>query len=241
LLSPKALELYSSLAFSSKTFRLSDVARIGIGYVTGANDFFHLKPSLARRLGINDRFLFPAVRNGRDLMDNSISQETVIRWRSADDPHFLLRIKRDDAIPIAVQNYLDSAEGRIARESYKCRNRQPWYSVPDVQVPDAFLSYMSGLSPSLVANAAGCVATNSVHVVRLKPGIKVTDLQYQWGDPLTQLSCEIEGHPLGGGMLKLEPREASRIVVRRDASQNPEEADTLMDAVETMRRWRHYG
>jgi hypothetical protein len=50
-------------------------------------------------------------------MDNSISQETVIRWRSADDPHFLLRIKRDDAIPIAVQNYLDSAEGRIARES----------------------------------------------------------------------------------------------------------------------------
>ena len=241
LLSPKALELYSSLAFSSKTFRLSDVARIGIGYVTGANDFFHLKPSLARRLGINDRFLFPAVRNGRDLMDNSISQETVIRWRSADDPHFLLRIKRDDAIPIAVQNYLDSAEGRIARESYKCRNRQPWYSVPDVQVPDAFLSYMSGLSPSLVANAAGCVATNSVHVVRLKPGIKVTDLQYQWGDPLTQLSCEVEGHPLGGGMLKLEPREASRIVVRRDASQNPEEADTLMDAVETMRRWRHYG
>jgi hypothetical protein len=26
-----------------------------------------------------------------------------------------------------------------------------------------------------------------------------------------KLSCELEGHPLGGGVLKLKPREASRI------------------------------
>jgi len=28
-----------------------------------------------------------------------------------------------------------------------------------------------------------------------------------------KLSCELEGHALGGGMLKLEPREAARIVM----------------------------
>ena len=31
--------------------RLGFVARIGIGYVTGANDFLHLRPSVARALG----------------------------------------------------------------------------------------------------------------------------------------------------------------------------------------------
>jgi adenine-specific DNA-methyltransferase len=40
--------------------------------------------------------------------------------------------------------------------------------VPDVQVPDFFSTYMSGVTPSLVRNAAGCTCSNSVHSVRLK-------------------------------------------------------------------------
>ncbi len=239
LLSPAALELYNALSVSAS--RLSSLARIGIGYVTGANDFFHLRPSVARRLNIDGRFLIPAIRKGRDLAEEAISKNTVFRWQNDDDPNFLLRLRHDEAIPDPVWRYLDSADGRRARNTYKCRHRDPWYVVPDVHVPDGFLSYMSGKTPSLVANAAGCVATNSVHVVRVKPGISVARLQNTWGDPLTQLSCEIEGHPLGGGMLKLEPREAGQVLVRREASQCHKETETLMEAVSAMRRWRHYG
>lgn len=241
LLSSDALELYNRLADSNATCRLSRLARIGIGYVTGANGFFHLRPSVANRLGIDDHFLIPAVRNGRDLVNQAISNDTVIQWRQDDDPNFLLRLTRNDSIPSSIKKYLDSDEGQRARLSYKCRNRDPWYVVPDVQIPDAFLSYMSGKFPSLVANDAGCVATNSVHVVRLRPGVNIAKLQLTWCDPLTQLSCELEGHPLGGGMLKLEPREASRVLIRRNSTRDRTEVNTLAKAVETMRCWRHYG
>src|ERR1700722_9195509 len=38
----------------------------------------------------------------------------------------------------------NSQNAKEARQAYKCRVRDPWYAVPDVRVPDFFLSYMSG-------------------------------------------------------------------------------------------------
>jgi adenine-specific DNA-methyltransferase len=113
--------------------------------------------------------------------------------------------------------------------------------VPDVQVPDLFLTYMSGVSPSLVRNAAGCTCTNSVHSVRMKDWrANPTTLTRMFESPFVQLSCEIEGHPLGGGMLKLEPGEATQIVV--PSSRLPLAAYTqiMAHATAEMRRWRHY-
>jgi len=34
-----------------------------------------------------------------------------------------------------------------------------------------------------------------------------------WQTSLTQLSAEVEGHAMGGGLLKLEPREAARVLI----------------------------
>jgi adenine-specific DNA-methyltransferase len=114
--------------------------------------------------------------------------------------------------------------------------------LPDVHIPDAFLSYMSGEGPNLVANAAGCVCTNSVHSVRLNDGWRLADVVKRWRRPTTPLSCEVEGHPLGGGMLKLEPGEAARIVLTApDARLSPGDERLLADGVHIMRRWRHYG
>ena len=48
--------MYRELAESSDSLRLGDVARVGIGYVTGANDFFHLRPSQAEQAEIPERF-----------------------------------------------------------------------------------------------------------------------------------------------------------------------------------------
>ena len=81
---------------------------------------------------------------------------------SASPPRRFLRVN------VADWRALDTDAARVARTAYKCRVRDPWYSVPDVQVPDFFLSYMSGLKPNLVRNDAHCTCTNSVHSVRLK-------------------------------------------------------------------------
>ena len=40
----------SGVAVRATARRLGSVARVGIGYATGANDFFHLRPSVAAAL-----------------------------------------------------------------------------------------------------------------------------------------------------------------------------------------------
>lgn len=238
LISQEARDLYREMAVRSDTRRFGELASIGIGYVSGANDFFHLRPSDVDHWNIPSAFLHPTVRNGRALPASRLTANVVERWRRNDEQVLLLRLPKLSELPRGVKRYLDTEAGRVAREAYKCRVREPWYSVPDVQIPDFFLSYMSGLEPSLVRNDAGCTCTNSVHSVRVKKGIAPKPYLSSWGSTFVQLSCELEGHPLGGGMLKLEPREATQIVL--PSIKTGLDEFVIAEAVNTMRTWRHY-
>lgn len=239
LLPSTVRELYRNTVDTPSTVRLGAVAKVGIGYVTGANDFFHLRPSHADDTGIPSALLRPAVRNGRALTGKAVTPSTVRRWLSDDEQVLLLKLSADTALTPAVKRYLNSSAGKAAKDTYKCRNRSPWYVVPDVTVPDAFLSYMSSYGPSLVANRARCVGTNSVHTVKLTGDWSLSKLQRAWDDPFTALSCEIEGHPLGGGVLKVEPGEAARIALPSKRLWSREERRVIGEGVDTMRQWRH--
>lgn len=239
LLRKPVREFYRRVADYSRTKRLGDVARVGIGYVTGANGFFHLRPSEAAFARIPRRFLALSVRNAKALSGKNVCKRTIEAWVRRDDPVLLLRIAKGDELPRSVVEYLDSAGGHKAQRTYKCRMRDPWYVVPDVKTPDAFLTYMSSKEPILARNSAACVCTNSIHAVALAGTMSITRLQRVWDTPFTALSCEIEGHALGGGMLKLEPREAARVVLADSETQARQNADIIEEGVRTLRRWRH--
>ena len=240
LLPANVREAYRAAASDAGSLRFGDIASIGVGYVSGANDFFHLRPSEAEAWSIPDRLLHPTVRNGRVLPAGDLTARTVDGWRRCDEPMMLLRIPKDAELPGSVTRYLDTDRGRQVRGGYKCRMRTPWYSVPDVQVPDFFLTYMSGRAPSLVRNSAAATCTNAVHSVRVRDRKSVRRIIEGWDTPFVRLSCELEGHPLGGGMLKLEPREATKIVFPAPAMAAEVSAAEATEAVSMMRKWRHY-
>jgi hypothetical protein len=239
LLSRDQLDEYR--AVSARARRLGDLARVSIGYVSGANDFFHLRPSQADELGIAKKWLVPSVRNGRVLRSQTVGIGDVAEWIEQDEPCLLLRIPPSVEIDRALRKYLDTDAARAASQAYKCRVRSPWYAVPDVRIPSAFLSYMSGESPSLAENRARCTGTNSVHLIDLNDPVDMPALRAAWEDPLTQLSWELEGHPLGGGMLKLEPREAQRIVITPTSKRARRHTQLFQDARAAMQAWRHVG
>lgn len=241
LVSARVRAVYQELVRDSSSYRLSAVADVGIGYVTGANDFFHLRPSEADDAGIADRWLRPSVRNGRYLPARAVTEETLQSWIRDDEPVFLLKLDALAHLPPTIRAYLDSAKGRAARKTYKCRVREPWYVVPDVTVPQAFLSYMSSDRPAFVGNEAGCACTNAVHAVHLKKRNTVKRVQQAWSRPLTQLSCELEGHPLGGGLLKLEPREAGRVLLHDGEPIPHRSLRVINEGIATLQAWRHRG
>jgi len=215
LLPPLAKRLYNDLKMSSSAVRLGDLAELGIGYVTGANQFFHLSPADARDRNLPVEFLKPAVRRGRAFSGLTFSKADWHEAAENGEASFLLHIPAGRAIPAAVKKYVAWGESQGIPASYKCRSRSPWYCVPHVHKADAFVSYMSGASPRLVVNKASSYSSNSLHVLRVRPLVQTSPemLAVLWLTSLSRLSAEIEGHALGGGMLKLEPSEAKNVLL----------------------------
>lgn len=241
LVAGSLLERYAAWSEKPGIVRLGDIAKVGIGYVTGANDFFHLRPSAARSLGIPSGILRPAIRRGEQLPRHEVREEHVREWVDQDQPILLLHLSGVAELPPPVARYLDTDLGRRARATYKCRTRNPWYVVPNVEVPDGFLTYMSGRDVFLVQNSAGCVCSNSVHAIRLTGRVSMTHLQRAWSHPVCALSAELEGHPLGGGLLKLEPHEATRLLIPLNGAEISEaDLDAIEGIIHEARSWRHY-
>ena len=238
LLPADCRQAYRAIVDSRQATRLGELAQVGIGYVSGDNAFFHLRPTDAARLDIPAQMLRPSVRSGKQLKGEAIDEATLAAWRRDDAPHLLLDLNAEHPLPAPVLRYLATEAGEEAKQRYKCRKRKPWYAVPNVYTPDLFLSYMSTHFPAMVENRARCVCTNAVHGVRLHNGQSPSELRSRWRNPLTQLSCEIEGHPLGGGVLKLEPREALRVAMPE--GEVPEELNlAFREGIDVLTQWRH--
>jgi tRNA1(Val) A37 N6-methylase TrmN6 len=210
----KARELYAELRRHSDVVTLGAIADVGIGYVTGANDFFHLNPREARERGIPKPYLRACVCRGRALQGLRFTETD---WNAAldhGDAAYLLQLPGTGDLPATVERYIAEGERTGIHTTFKCRQRSPWYRVPHIYVPDAFLTYMSGDGPRLVSNSAGVVAPNTLHILRLRHEIRLSGegLAALWRTSLTRLSAEIEGHAMGGGLLKLEPGEAEQVL-----------------------------
>lgn len=207
--------LYASLTDTPHVQRLRDVADVGIGYVTGANDYFHLTEPERQQIGIDSRFLRPAALNLRGVGSVSYLRRDWVAKQEAGEKVHLMELPSvpKNLLPAAVQRYLHQGEVTGVADRYKCRIRKFWYAIPNVRVADAFLSYLSSEMPSLLVNSAGLVAPNTVHLLRFADGCDPAVYAAAWRNSLTKLSCELEGHALGGGVLKLEPSEAGNVLV----------------------------
>lgn len=206
----KTRDLYEHLCSEADFQRLGDVANVGIGYVTGANDYFHVSSQIAKEWNIPTECLKPTVYKGSAFKGLRFTEKD---WQTTADAGFLFYPNIDDTSNVA--DYIKHGEAQKIHTAYKCRVRSPWYKVPHVYEADAFLTYMNGLQSQFVVNDAKAVAPNTLHLVRLRNGstLTATDLAALWQTSLTALSVELEGHAMGGGMLKLEPSEAKQILI----------------------------
>lgn len=232
-------ELYSTLAAKSQVCRLGEIAKVGIGYVTGSNDFFHLSQDQVKEYGIPRSYLRRSLLRSGIVKGIRLSEEDWKELRDKGEKVYLLSIPRvqKEKLPASVTQYIEEGLKAGVHRAYKCAVRTPWYSVPIAQPAEAFLTYMSGEAPKTVWNEPGLIATNSLHEVRLhspKPD-SAWKICLAFCCSLSQLSGEIEGHPLGGGMLKLEPSEAEQVLIVRPniiraTESNLTELDSLIRA-----------
>lgn len=216
LLTGTAGALYNFLSADSRMQQLGAIASIGIGYVTGCNDFFHLSQPEISELRIPSRYLRPSLVTPKALRGLRFTHADWNQLQESGGKAFLLDLARiaENGLPASVCSYLEAGRKSKTHLAYKCKMRKPWYAVPHAKPADAFLSYMAGTAPKVCWNEAQVLATNSTHEVRFfSRSVEPCKLAFAFTSTLVQLSCEIEGHPMGGGMLKLEPSEAQRVIL----------------------------
>lgn len=212
LLAGESLTTYRDLSDSAHFTPLADWGRVYLGGVTGNNDYFTLTAADAARLGIPERERLPISPPGsRHLGAIAFTRADWERLLGEGARGFLFHPSAE-APSHAALRYIRTGEEAGVQDAYKCRVRTPWWRVPTVRVADLFLTYMNHGWPRLVANEAGVHHLNSVHGVSLKPEHRgLAGLLALAGlNTLTLLSAEMVGRSYGGGMLKLEPREATR-------------------------------
>ncbi|WP_255304247.1 MULTISPECIES: N-6 DNA methylase [Tsukamurella] len=191
---------------------LEDLGDTTLGMVTGANKFFTLSPERVRELGIPRRDLLRVSPPGSShLRGLALTDSAMTQLGKEGKATWLLYPSRRPAPETLA--YIDSGHTTGVDTAYKCKVRDPWWRVPVLRAADLLLTYMNADAPRLVTNQANVRHLNSVHGVHLKPAIRdlARDvLPVASLNSLTLLSGELVGRSYGGGVLKLEPREADR-------------------------------
>lgn len=227
IVDPNAVEPLRTLRQNGAFVDLEDWGDTTLGIVTGNNRYFTLSPERAERLGLEqDELLRLSPPGSAHLRGLELNTQMLADLGRTGKSTYLFA---PGTVPSnAAREYIESGERTGVDTAYKCRVRKTWYRVPIVRPADLLLTCMNADTPRLTTNATQAHHLNSVHGVYLRNNLREIGaalLPIASLNSVTLLNAEMVGRAYGGGVLKIEPREADRWampapqLIRRRANQ----------------------
>lgn len=181
-----------------------------LGMVTGNNRYFTLSPQRVAELGLpSEELLTISPAGSAHLRGLRLDEQLLTRLGREGKAIHLFRPGPEPSA--AARAYLATGLDAEIDRAYKCRVRKQWHQVPLVPPADLLLTCMNADTPRLTTNVAGAHHLNSVHGVYLQADVAELGrelLPLASLNSITLLHAEMVGRSYGGGILKLEPREA---------------------------------
>jgi len=209
------LELLNELLANPRLRPISEVAKVALGTVTGANEVFVISTENARYFDILD-YTRPVVSRSSWLAGTVLTTGRFERMSAGQRGRLLLlppNFELDRRTKLG--RHISDAEKAGVMNRHHC-SRQPWWSLRAAPIPSAFLPYTVGEPRGLAMNRAHATSTNTVHQVTWLSKPQPSELR-SWTlstwSTVGRLCTELFGRHYGGGVLKLELSDARRLPI----------------------------
>ena len=206
---PRDLKLVDGALRSEGLRRLGEVGSLAIGYVTGESRFFHFTETERNEASLRETHLKRAVHRGAHVRGSIFRLEDWQDTRDAGGRCWLFHPLDGSEDP--VKRLIGRGVDTGVATRVKCRARVPWWRVPLGTVPEAILVYL-GKRPRIVENRAQVYAANSFFVLT-GPGAATASLAVASMTSVFQLSALMTARCLGGGLRKLQVRDATALPI----------------------------
>jgi adenine-specific DNA-methyltransferase len=209
---PNAIEPLRSLRQQGHFGSLEEWGDTTLGVVTGNNKYFALSPQRVRELGLHRNELVRVSPPGSShLRGLTLTNAMLSKLGSQGKSTYLFYPDTEHSAEAAT--YINAGHLSGVDTAYKCRVRKTWYRVPLIPAADLLLTCMNADTPRLTTNSAAAHHLNSVHGVYLAEEHRTLGrdlLPLASLNSVTLLNAEMVGRAYGGGILKLEPKEADQ-------------------------------
>lgn len=210
LIDADAVHVLQSLCATGFYTNLETWGDTTLGMVTGNNKYFTLSPQRVAELGLRpDELLSLSPPGSSHLRGLSLSSAQLKKL--GEDGSAIHLFYPTHPPSKAAAAYIADGHRTGVDTAYKCRVRKTWYRVPLISPADLLLTCMNADTPRITENAARARHLNSVH------GVYLADMHRDLGrellpvaslNSITLLHAEMVGRAYGGGILKIEPKEA---------------------------------
>jgi adenine-specific DNA-methyltransferase len=216
LLHQEAQEVLLSLSASRHFENLASWGETYLEFVTGANDFFTLSQLEKDSHQLTEKDVIRICPPGARKINQFAFTDAVWNRMRDEGASVYLFYPRSTLPGSNSKSYIEFGQKQKVHAGYKCANREPWWRVPISLELDLIFTYMNHLMPRIISNDARVQVSNSVYGITLHRNRKIVGrraLPPLFFNSISALSSEIEGRSYGGGLLKIEPREADRILL----------------------------
>lgn len=214
LLRPDHLDAVSASLALPGVVSFSQVAKLSVATVTGANDYFCIDDATRTLFELEHwtRPLLDRVRHAPGLTYTEVEQEANL---AAGHPAWLLDSRLAPEPTAGALAYVRNGEVRGLHTRYKTRIRSPWWQVPVIPPGTLMLSKRSNHYPRLIQNSIGAVTTDTVYQGSPLPAFAGREqaIVGSFHNSLTLLTAEMNGRSFGGGVLELVPSEISSLAL----------------------------
>lgn len=177
------------------------------GIATGANDYFHLRPSRAEGLGLQSTNLLPCVGGARHVRGAAFDATDYDALHAADQPCLLWTLKQ---APSATElDYVGVGETRGLPQRYLLSKRRPWYSMERANPAPIWVGVFGRGGLRVIRNRSGVAQLTTYHGLtpRNSDPLLADALVVALHSTIAVKAIERARRVFGAGLEKVEPAD----------------------------------